>query len=684
MTKRYRRLSILIGVVACGVVFVSTAQAARIGMVCTTGPTFNLVANMGYIETPDGNSVFNWSFADQNTGGHFQEPGPVLCVNQGDTITINLHNGLDMHPGQPSMAPENVSIVFPGQENVSATGGSAPAPGGFTREAVPGGNVSYSFTASQPGTYIYESGTNPSKQVEMGLVGALVVRPAGHADQAYTDASTQFDPSREFLIMLGELDPNLHQAVETGGTYDFTKLHNRYFAVNGREFPDTLQDNGVSWLPNQPYGALVRMQPYCNPANPADPLNPPTCTATSAPNRLPALIRMINVGALNHPYHPHGNHLREIGQDGRPFAAGASSEHFGETIGSGQTEDYLLTWADQDFWDPTAKPFPNGSASIDYRNLTFKDGNTYFSGSAYLGRKGTLPTGVVSQNICGEWYFPWHSHALNEFANFDEGFGGMATLMRVDPLAGCYAFPSSTSILGGSLKSGTYSALALDDTSYYQVNPKTTTRPTATTAAQTSITVASASGFPASGSYYIRIDNEVMQVTGGQGTTTWTVARGQLGTAAATHAINATVTALANDWYAGFSGIPAGSQNLKVTYKGSNCTGTTGTTCAALTANLPQQTVKICNWTVSGASGCSTPSSNGWVTLPPPPAQPQGVGSTDVNSTWSLPGAVSAYIGTGAYKGQVRVLVHTQRWTAPNPTPFSTWGNLMKLVYDAP
>jgi hypothetical protein len=32
----------------------------------------------------------------------------------------------------------------------------------------------------------------------------------------------------------------------------------------------------------------------------------------------------------------------------------------------------------------------------------------------------------------------------------------------------------------------------------------------------------------------------------------------------------------------------------------------------------------------------------------------------------------------------VRVLVHTQRWTAANPTPFSTWGNLMKLVYDAP
>jgi hypothetical protein len=686
MTHRYRRLSILFGAVASCVLCAATAQAAKIGMVCTAGvapqATFNLIAKPGYIETPDGNSVFNWSFADQNAGGHFQEPGPVLCVNQGDTVTVNVHNGLDVHPAQPNMAPENVSIVFPGQENVTATGGSAPPSGAFTREAVPGGDVHYQFTASEPGTYIYESGTNPSQQVEMGLYGALVVRPSGHPDQAYSDPSTQFDTGREFLVMLGELDPDLHQAVETGGTYDFTQLHNRYFAVNGREFPDTLQDNDVPWLPNQPYGALVRMKPYCNPANPADPLNPPTCTAGSIPSRLPALIRMINAGALNHPYHPHGNHLRQIAQDARAFGLGATSEHFGETIGSGQTEDYLLTWADQDFWDSASKPFPNGSANIDYRNLTFKDGNTYFSGSAYLGLKGTLPTGFVSQNICGEWYFPWHSHALNEFTNFDQGFGGMATLMRVDPLGGCFAYPTATAIPGGAVKSGTYSALGLDDATYYQVNPKTTTRPTATTAAQPTITVASPSGFPAAGAYYVRVDNEVMQVIGGQGTATWTVSRGQLGTAAAPHAAGATVAALANDWYAGFSGVPAGSQSFKLTYKGKNCATTTATTCTAVGAPIPQQTVKICNWTIAGANGCSTATSNGWVNLPPP--QGQAVGSTDVSTTWALPGSASPYIGTGANKGRVRVLVHTQRWTASNPTPFSTWGNSMKLVYDSP
>jgi len=315
----------------------------------------------------------------------------------------------------------------------------------------------------------------------------------------------------------------------------------------------------------------------------------------------------------------------------------------------------------------------------------FKDGNTFYSGKPYLGYKGTLPTGTVSQNVCGEWYFPMHSHALNEFTNFDEANGGMSTLLRVDPPGGCFGFPTSTNIVGGALKSGTFSALGLDDATYYQVNPKTTTRPTATSTGQSTITVASAAGFPGPGNnYYIRIDNEVMQVTGGQGTTTWTVLRGQLGTAPpATHLAGAIVSALANDWYAGFSGVPAGAQNLKITYKGKNCSNTTGTTCTALTTNLPQQTTKICNWTVGGAAGCSTSTSSGWVTLPAPQSQP--VGSTpEVSTTWTLPGLQSAYIGTGSNKGQVRVLVHTQRWTGPSPTTFSTWGNHMKIVYDAP
>jgi Tfp pilus assembly protein PilX len=68
-----------------------------------------------------------------------------------------------------------------------------------------------------------------------------------------------------------------------------------------------------------------------------------------------------------------------------------------------------------------------------------------------------------------------------------------------------------------------------------------TTLAAAITSSQTTITVSSASGFPTSGTFRIRIDDEDMTVTGGQGTTTWTVTRGVNSTTAASHVISQAV-----------------------------------------------------------------------------------------------------------------------------------------------
>lgn len=70
--------------------------------------------------------------------------------------------------------------------------------------------------------------------------------------------------------------------------------------------------------------------------------------------------------------------------------------------------------------------------------------------------------------------------------------------------------------------------------------PTTTTTASATSAA-TSISVLSASGFPNSGTYYVQIAGEVLAVTGGQGTTTWTVTRAARGSTAAAIASGATI-----------------------------------------------------------------------------------------------------------------------------------------------
>ncbi len=400
------------------------AVPPQTGALCTTGPTFNLEANSGYASFPDGNSILMWSYALDTTSGldAFQLPGPVLCVTEGATVTINLRNNLPDPPG--ALLPDNASIVFPGQTGVTATGGVA---GLFTREATPGGTVTYTFVADEPGTYLYESGTNVHKQLQMGLYGALIVRPAGGANFAYNDPitglpdpATQFDPNQEYVLVLHAIDPAQHQAVERGETFDATIYHAHYWTVNGRSFPDSIADNNAPWLPAQPYGALVQVE-----------ISP----------TLPALIRYANASQDNHPFHPHGNHLRVIARDGRllrgPANEDASMEAFTKTIGSGQTYDLLLRILDAEAWTSTG-PLPGGAQPYPLLlNLVFKDGLTFYSGSPFLGQQDDFQPGNTVMNECGEFYYPWHSHALNEFQNFDEGFGGLATLLRVDPTGGC-------------------------------------------------------------------------------------------------------------------------------------------------------------------------------------------------------------------------------------------------------
>jgi len=426
---RRMRVGLLVALAAVvGIVAVSQSQVApanrSTSLVCadgsagTNGPVFNLRATTGRISTPEGNSIYMWGFADVDGPSpwtnRYQNPGPVLCATQGETVTVHLRNDLPAR-----FTGENVSIAFPGQENVQTAGGVA---GVMTAEAVqddPVG-VTYSFVAGEPGTYLYESATTPEKQVQMGLYGALVIRPTMGANFAYNDAATRFDASREYMMLLHEVDPDLHYAVERGRPYDVSKFHPKYWTINGRSFPDTIAGNRVSWLPYQPYSALMQTV-ASDPLAPAD----------------PALIRYANAGMDNHPFHPHGNHLRVVARDGRllrgPNGEDTSMEAFTKTIGSGQTYDLTFAWYDLERWSSTGNPLPITMPGD--QNLVWKDGATFYSGSPYLGERDELPKKVATFNECGEFYFPWHSHALTEFQNYDAGFGGMATLARVDPPA---------------------------------------------------------------------------------------------------------------------------------------------------------------------------------------------------------------------------------------------------------
>jgi FtsP/CotA-like multicopper oxidase with cupredoxin domain len=387
----------------------------QIGVVCTTGTSpnssFTLTTKTGYISLPDSNTMFMWGYSLGSNP--FQHPGPVLCVNQGDTVTVVLHNTL----------PEDVSIIFPGQENVLANGVLAQPQfdgGGNVTSltnvaAANGGSVTYSFVASEPGTYIYESGTNPRKQVGMGLFGALIVRPSLGANYAYNRSDSQFTPEEEFLVLLSEIDPYLNQAVERGKNFNMNNYKPRYWLINGRGFPDSIADNYASWLPNQPYGALARIHEY-----------------DAATHPLPGMARYINVGTEDYPHHPHGNNGLVIGRDGRPLETSTggdlSFEKFAINIGPGQTWDVIFKWYDAEHYNPDTNPVPVTVPSLQNQEI-----GMFYSGSPYLGVQEVLPPGIQTLNQCGEYYIISHNHALYQITSWGVTMTGPITYMRIDP-----------------------------------------------------------------------------------------------------------------------------------------------------------------------------------------------------------------------------------------------------------
>ncbi len=391
-----------------------------------TGTTFNLTARSGNISLPDGYPLFMWGYA--NGTGSMQVPGPTLIVNQGDTITINLTNQL----------AEPVSIVFPGQTGITATGGT---PGLLTREAAPlGGTVQYQFMASNPGTYTYYSGTRPEVQVEMGLVGAIIVRPSIGTSYAYNNGQTRFN--REFLFLLSEIDPVIHQQIGLGQPVDTTTFFPVYWLINGRAAPDTMSAAFSSLFPNQPYNCVPRMHPGET-----------------------VLIRMIGGGRDLHPLHTHGNNHTVIARDGRlltsspslPNAAPDLGESaFTSTVAPGQTIDALFTWTGEGLgWDfyghqpgdplvstecvyngvqnPTdprcdhGKPLPVALPNL--QDLTF---GPFYAGSPFMGLEGALPPGEGGFNPNSGFVFMWHSHSEKELTNNNLFPGGMLTMMIVE------------------------------------------------------------------------------------------------------------------------------------------------------------------------------------------------------------------------------------------------------------
>jgi len=347
-------------------------QAAAPGI---TGTSFSLAASPAYVTQPDGALIYSWGYgcaAPPPTSAYMpsvfgsigfcptmQMPGPTLIVTEGATVTVTLTNNLPTGAG-------NTSIIFAGIPT-TASGG---ARGLLAQEAAPGGSVTYSLnTTGKAGTHAYYSGTQSDLQIEMGLYGALIVLPntvpAGCvalnglgggggefrlATSAYDHPATCYD--REYLFQFGEIDPAIHAQAEAqvkaiaacppGSTNSITGVpcpaatlavptepyHPRYYLINGRSMPDTMDADYAPNYPHQPYNGNPHMHPLDQ-----------------------VLVRVIGTGRWEHPFHEHANHVRILARDGNLMLSPTDSTRlaglmmFTTDTYPGQSFDGIFYWS---------------------------------------------------------------------------------------------------------------------------------------------------------------------------------------------------------------------------------------------------------------------------------------------------------------------------------------------------
>ena len=352
--------------VTAALLLAPAAHAAAPGI---TGPIFNLRAQPAFISQPDGQLVYSWGYGCNGTptgyapaaiaGGFcstMQVPGPTLIVTQGQPVTVTLTNGLPTAAG-------NTSILFPGF-SVTTSGG---VPGLLTQEAVPGGTVTYTFTATTPGTRAYYSGTQGDLQMEMGLYGAIIVLPstvptqctsgihtsnaaaqAAHSELNYRLAAAAYNHpgacyDREYLFQFSEMDPRIHRQAEEQSARTCTGCMNvatepyvpAYFMVNGRSMPDLMDPNYAQEYPHQPYNG----NPHLHPGE-------------------SVLLRIVGQGRWQHPFHEHGNHVRVLARDGNLILSATDPNSlagpllFTTTTTPGQALDGIYYWTGKGLnWD---------------------------------------------------------------------------------------------------------------------------------------------------------------------------------------------------------------------------------------------------------------------------------------------------------------------------------------------
>jgi FtsP/CotA-like multicopper oxidase with cupredoxin domain len=232
-------------------------------------------------------------------------PAPLFAIDEDDEFFLTLTNvGMIMRPD----LFEQHTVHFHGYPNASAFYDGVPDASVAINI---GGSFTYYYLAPDAGTYFWHCHITPPEHLQMGMVGQLYVRPRqnryigslftglqlqqndlrtacnsatdilcsnplpalntnaandGTKKYAYNDGdgSTAYDV--EYPLQMHGFDPNFHFVGMTFNPEGFTDMKDKYFLLNGRSYPDTVEPrpmqtqsaDGVNHL-SQPLNSIINV-----------------------------------------------------------------------------------------------------------------------------------------------------------------------------------------------------------------------------------------------------------------------------------------------------------------------------------------------------------------------------------------------------------------------------------------
>jgi FtsP/CotA-like multicopper oxidase with cupredoxin domain len=254
-----------------------------------TGSTFDYNGAIGLAPDPDAGGILDGHVDPRQLmdigvmNGNI--PAPLMAIDEDDEFFLTLSNvGMIMRPD----LFEQHTIHFHGYPNASSFYDGVPDASVAINI---GGSMTYYYLSPDAGTYFFHCHITPPEHLQMGMVGQLYVRPrqdrvragnslydalmlqqgdprtacnpngdalctnplprggktqnpetrgsAGNYVYNDGDASTYYDV--EYPIQIHGFDPNFHFVGMTFNPEGFADMKDKYFLLNGRSYPDTVQ-----------------------------------------------------------------------------------------------------------------------------------------------------------------------------------------------------------------------------------------------------------------------------------------------------------------------------------------------------------------------------------------------------------------------------------------------------------